>query len=92
VCRDGKIHFIEFNNKDKYHDTKNGSKVKPLTIIGDVTDKKTGTTIEFFPDFSIMETFPFDHTIIAARLQQLAYLNKGLKIIFIDQIQNSKNE
>jgi DNA gyrase/topoisomerase IV subunit B len=39
-----------------------------------------------------MEKNPFDHSIIAGRLQQLAYLNKGIKIIFHDQIQNTKDE
>lgn len=92
VCRNDKVHYIEFDNKDKYHDTKNGHEVKPLSIIGDVTDKKTGTQIEFYPDFSIMEKFSFDHDIIAHRLQQLAYLNKGLKIIFDDQIMETKTE
>ncbi|MDR3257401.1 MAG: DNA topoisomerase (ATP-hydrolyzing) subunit B [Mycoplasmataceae bacterium] len=92
VCRDGKVHYIEFDNKDKYHDTKNGHAIKPLTIIGSVGEKKTGTTIEFYPDFSIMEKFPFDHDIIAGRLQQLAYLNKGVRIIFDDQASGIKDE
>jgi DNA gyrase subunit B len=63
-----------------------------LTIIGSVGEKKTGTTIEFYPDFSIMEKFPFDHDIIAGRLQQLAYLNKGVRIIFDDQASGIKDE
>lgn len=57
-----------------------------------MTDKKTGTRIEFYPDFTIMEKFAFDHEIIAHRLQQLAYLNKGLKIIFDDQVMETKTE
>jgi DNA gyrase subunit B len=51
-----------------------------------------GTVIEFYPDFSIMEQSPFDHNIIGARLQQLAYLNKGINITFIDQQMNTKDE
>jgi DNA gyrase/topoisomerase IV subunit B len=39
-----------------------------------------------------MEKNAFDHTIIAGRLQQLAYLNKGIKIVFHDQILNTKDE
>jgi DNA gyrase subunit B len=92
VCRDGQIYYIEFDNKDKYHDTINGHEVKPLKAIGATTDKQTGTTIEFYPDFTIMENFPFDHSIIAGRLQQLAYLNKGIKIIFDDKMSNIKDE
>jgi DNA gyrase subunit B len=83
---------MQFDNKDNYHDTKNGHQLEKLHVIGDITDKKTGTTIEFYPDFTIMEKFPFDHDIIASRLQQLAYLNKGVKVIFIDQLMNTKDE
>jgi DNA gyrase subunit B len=61
-------------------------------VIGPVTEKKTGTTIEFYPDFTIMEKNPFDHAIIAGRLQQLAYLNKGIKIVFNDQLLGTKDE
>jgi DNA gyrase/topoisomerase IV subunit B len=39
-----------------------------------------------------MENSPFEHDIIAARLQQLAYLNKGTKIIFIDEQMNTKDD
>jgi DNA gyrase/topoisomerase IV subunit B len=39
-----------------------------------------------------MEKFPFEHDTIAHRLQQLAYLNKGVKIIFIDNQSNMKDE
>jgi DNA gyrase subunit B len=39
-----------------------------------------------------MEKNAFDHNIIADRLQQLAYLNKGIKIIFNDQLLNTKDE
>jgi DNA gyrase subunit B len=86
------VHYIEFNNKDNYHDTKHGNAVEKLRVIGDITDKNTGTTIEFYPDFTIMEKYPFDHEIIASRLQQLAYLNKGIRILFVDQILGTKDE
>jgi DNA gyrase/topoisomerase IV subunit B len=36
-----------------------------------------------------MEESPFQHEILANRLQQLAYLNKGIKIVFKDEQQNS---
>jgi DNA gyrase/topoisomerase IV subunit B len=39
-----------------------------------------------------MEKFPFDHQTIADRLQQLAYLNKGVRIIFDDKLQGTKDE
>lgn len=56
VRRDNKIHYMEFDNKDIYHDTKSGHPVKPLQEIQDNSSSTTsGTTIEFFPDFTIME-------------------------------------
>jgi DNA gyrase subunit B len=62
-----------------------------LHVIGDA-DKEHGTTIEFSPDFKIMEHLPFDHETIAVRLRRMAYLSKGLKMIFIDEQLQSKDE
>jgi DNA gyrase/topoisomerase IV subunit B len=39
-----------------------------------------------------MEEAPFDHSVIANRLQQLAYLNKNIKISFIDEQTGNKDE
>lgn len=83
VCRQNKQYFVEFKD--------GGITVAPLKEIG-TSEKAHGTVVEFYPDFSIMEQAPFDHNIIAARLQQLAYLNKSIRIIFIDQQMNTKDE
>lgn len=46
---------------------------------------KTGTKTTFWPDPEIFsETTEMDHDVIANRLREMAFLNKGLKIIFID--------
>ncbi|MFA7078389.1 MAG: ATP-binding protein, partial [Syntrophomonas sp.] len=58
---------------------------KPLTslaVLGE-TDN-TGTTINFHPDPDIFEEIVFERDILIQRLRELAYLNKGLHIIFID--------
>jgi DNA gyrase subunit B len=58
---------------------------KPLTslaVLGE-TDN-TGTTIKFHPDPDIFEEIVFERDILIQRLRELAYLNKGLHIIFID--------
>jgi DNA gyrase subunit B len=57
VNRDEKIYYIEFDNEDNYHVPHKGHKVAPLKVIGDIKgeEKQHGTTIEFFPDFTIME-------------------------------------
>ncbi|HXE13328.1 MAG TPA: DNA topoisomerase (ATP-hydrolyzing) subunit B [Bryobacteraceae bacterium] len=47
--------------------------------------KKTGTKITFKPDATIMTATHFDFDVLANRLRQLAFLNKGLKIILVDE-------
>ncbi|MBQ9315048.1 MAG: DNA topoisomerase (ATP-hydrolyzing) subunit B [Clostridia bacterium] len=46
--------------------------------------KKTGTKVTFLPDDTIFETLDFDYEILAERLREMAFLNKGLKITFED--------
>ena len=45
----------------------------------------TGTTIRFWPDAEIFETTEFDFTTIANRLQEMAFLNKGITITLTDK-------
>ncbi len=47
--------------------------------------KKTGTTVEFWPDGEIFEITSFDREILAKRFRELAYLNPKIKIHFKDQ-------
>ena len=75
VKRNGHIYYIKFINGDK--------EITPLKIVGDC--EGTGTRIIFKPDHNYMENVPFSHDRISARLKQLAFLNKGLKITFIDE-------
>ena len=44
-----------------------------------------GTTVRFSPDEEIFETLEFSYEILRKRLEELAYLNKGLEIEFIDE-------
>ncbi len=75
VHKNGKIHFQEY---------KRGLVVADLKVIGD-TDK-TGTTVHFTPDPEIFtETTEFDFDKLAKRIQELAFLNKGLKISISDK-------
>src|SRR5664279_3699032 len=50
----------------------------PLTKAGKA-GKKTGTSITFKPDGTIMQALVFNYDILAQRLRELAFLNKGLK-------------
>lgn len=74
VSRQGHIYRQEYMR---------GEPVTQVEIIGD-TDK-TGTKTTFWPDPEIFtETTEIDKDIIANRLREMAFLNKGLKIIFVD--------
>jgi len=61
-----------------------GQKVTELKATGKA--EGTGTIITFRPDPEIFETVEFDPEIISRRLEELAFLNRGLKIIFQDEI------
>ncbi len=55
---------------------------KELEVVGN-TDR-TGTTIHFKPDHEIFETLDFNNDTITYRLRELAFLNKGITINFLD--------
>ncbi len=74
VKRDGKIHKQEY---------KIGEPQSKLKTTG--TAKKTGTKVCFFPDSRIFKTTIFEYSIIAERLRELAYLNRGLEIVLNDE-------
>jgi DNA gyrase subunit B len=73
INRDGKKYFIEF---------KDGDALKPLKEIG--KSKETGTKITFLPSKEIFSSIKFSANILIKRMRELAFLNKGIKIIFTD--------
>jgi DNA gyrase subunit B len=79
INRDGKKHFIEF---------KNGEAKAPLKIIG--KSKQTGTQITFLPSKEIFSSTKFGANILIKRMRELAFLNKGIKIIFTDASQKKE--
>ena len=54
--------------------------------------RKTGTTLTYWPDPRIFETITHNAETIARRLQEMAFLNKGLTIVLQDQRVNGSNE
>ena len=54
--------------------------------------KQTGTSITFIPDSTIFDTLEFNYTTIKHRMRELAFLNKGIKIILEDKRNKMKNE
>ena len=85
VRQDGKIHVIRFENgghvKDKLH------------VVGTCAAEDTGTSVTFQPDPSVFqETTVYDYDIIKARLREMAFLTKGLKITLTDLREEGKQE
>lgn len=75
VARDGGLYQIEFSQ---------GVTTQKLTRIGD--SNTTGTRVTFWPDPEIFtETTIFDYQILASRFREMAFLNKGLRIVFHDE-------
>ena len=84
--------WIVRNHQQYYIEFKDGGKLAvPLKELGSV-DKLQGTTVEFYPDFTVMERAPFEHERIVSRLKKLAYLNKNAHFKFIDQQMNTTEE
>ena len=84
VYKNGKIHYIKFSN--------GGHTEHPLNVIGECSIDRTGTTVTFMPDPSIFkETVDFDYDILKNRFRELAFLNKGLRIILRDDRTDKKD-
>ena len=79
------LQVIIWRNGKKYSQRySRGKKLHELQVLGD-TDQR-GTFVQFFPDADIFkETIIFSKDVLARRLQELAFLNPGLKIIFRDE-------
>jgi len=75
VYRDGKIHYIRFED--------GGKTTKPLEIIGECDKERTGSEVSFKADERIFkEGTIYDYQTLFDRFRQIAFLNKGIKIIF----------
>ncbi|ATA90074.1 DNA gyrase subunit B [Capnocytophaga stomatis] len=74
VCREGKVYQQEYQR---------GKALYPVKQIGD-TDKR-GTTVTFHPDEEIFQqTTEYKYDTLAARIRELAFLNKGITITLTD--------
>ncbi len=77
VYQNSKVHYIRFEN--------GGHTVAPLKVIDECSPDRTGTTVTFKADPEIFkETTVYDYEILKQRVRELAFLNKGLRIILVD--------
>lgn len=80
-----------YKNGKIYHQSYSKGKVMTELIIKGDTDKR-GTKITFTPDFDIMNENEFSYETLTRRMRELAFLNKGLKIIIEDERSAEKEE
>ena len=74
VHREGHIYIQKYSK---------GKPLEPVKVVGDCND--TGTTITFHPDPTIFtQSIVYKYDTLAARMRELAYLNKGIRITLTD--------
>ena len=74
VYREGKIFIQDYEKGKPQYDVK---------VIGE--SDKSGTEIHFIPDNTIFQTLTYDYSILAARLRELSFLNKGIRLTLEDE-------
>ena len=84
VYRDGNVYFMRFEN--------GGHPVEPLKIIDKCSQERTGTTVTFHADPACFETTIYNWDILHKRLQEMAFLNKGIRITLIDHREDERKE
>jgi DNA gyrase subunit B len=81
VSREGKVHMQRYER---------GKPMNPLEVIGET--KKTGTKVTFKADYQIFEVLEYEYDVLAQRLRELAFLNKGIRIVIKDERDGTKDE
>ena len=74
VKRDGNVYEMQFER---------GKTTQKMKVVGASED--TGTAITFWPDDEIFETTVYDYDTLHDRLQEMAFLNRGLTIVLTDE-------
>jgi DNA gyrase subunit B len=80
IYREGKIWHQEYHR---------GAPVEPVKVIGE--SKKNGTEITFLPDDSIFIVSVYDYNVLALRLRELSFLNKGITLNITDERETNEN-
>ena len=88
VCKDKKKYEMDFASPVVNGKVKSGIPTSPLICLGDTA--KSGTKVTFMPDKRVFESVNFNAETIMKRLKELALLNKGIFIEFIDERANIK--
>lgn len=81
---------VKRNNKEYMQKFERGNTLSELEVIGE--SSSTGTTIHFMPDSEIFETIEFSNETLEYRFREMAFLNKGIRLIFEDERTNKIKE
>ncbi|NLH28068.1 MAG: DNA topoisomerase (ATP-hydrolyzing) subunit B [Syntrophomonadaceae bacterium] len=81
IKRDGKLYMQRYER---------GKVKSDLKVIGATDD--TGTSVRFLPDDQIFTVTEFNRDYLSARIRDLSYLNKGLRLILVDEIEGTSKE
>ncbi len=81
IRRDGRVYFQHYDR---------GAALEPLAVTGKT--KKRGTTVKFLPDSQIFEKVEFNFDMLANRLRELAFLNRGVRITLEDERSGGKKQ
>ena len=77
--------WVKRDGREYYMDFRRGTTTTPLTTLGKVNPKDTGTKVYFKPDPEIFTERRYDYATLANRLRELSYLNKGVTITLTDE-------
>lgn len=81
IRKGGKVHHLEFDK---------GKAVEPLKVVGDCDPSETGTAVTFKLDNELFEIHEFNYDTLANRFREMAFLNRGLKIVLKDERSEKK--
>lgn len=91
VATGGKLYSIKFHSyEDSDGNMHSGIPVAPLAEVG--RTRRQGTRVTFLPDKRVFETIEMNSEVVAKRLRELAYLNKGVTFKFTDNRMKDENK
>lgn len=91
VATGGKLYSIKFHSyEDSDGNMHSGIPVAPLAEVG--RTRRQGTRVTFLPDKRVFETIEMNSEVVAKRLRELAYLNKGVAFKFTDNRLKDENK
>jgi len=78
--------------KRYYQSYRRGVAEGPMKLLGEAPPDKTGTRVTFKPDREIFQVHSFDYDTLATRMREIAFLNRGLKVVIKDERTGQEEE